>query len=143
FALDRRLSGLARGLGANYSRYADDLSFSGYARIVQGVLDGVPRIATEEGFRLNARKTKIMRHGARKSVTGIVVNDHLNIDRRTFDHLKAVIHACGDPQDARLGDARFRAALLGKIGWVESLNPARGQKLRRLLAKSWGRRFPP
>ncbi|MEM9427748.1 MAG: reverse transcriptase family protein, partial [Pseudomonadota bacterium] len=69
FALDRRLSGLARGLGANYSRYADDLSFSGDARIVQGVLDGLPRIAAAEGFHLNTQKTQVMRHGAQKSVT--------------------------------------------------------------------------
>lgn len=143
FALDRRFSGLARRLEANYSRYADDLSFSGDARIVPPLLDAVPRIAAAEGFHLNRQKTQVMRHGAQKSVTGIVVNEHLNVDRRTFDHLKAVIHACSDAQDARLADARFRASLLGKIGWVETLNPARGQKLRRLLAKSWDRRFPP
>ena len=140
--LDRRLAGLAPRLGANYSRYADDLSFSGDARIVPTLTKAVPDIVAAEGFRLNPAKTKVMRHGARQVVTGIVVNTHLNVDRKTYDHLKAVIHACGNPEDPRLTDPAFRASLLGKIGWVETVNPPRGQKLRRLLAKSWERRFP-
>ena len=139
--LDRRLAGLAARLDAQYSRYADDMSFSGDAPIAAPLLKAVPQIVAEEGFQLNPAKTKIMRHGARKTVTGLVVNDHLNVDRDTFDHLKAIIHACGEPDDMRFQDPAFRASLLGRIGWVETVNPARGAKLRRLLARSWERRF--
>ena len=139
--LDRRLSGLAARVGANYSRYADDLTFSGDRNIRGVLLKTVPEITEDEGFRLNTAKTKDMSQTSRQKVTGIVVNRHLNVDRRSFDRLKAVIHACGDSADLRLRDAAFRASLLGQIGWVEAVNPARGQKLRRLLAKSWDRRF--
>lgn len=140
-ALDRRLAGLARKLGGEYTRYADDLNFSGDIPIAAPLLHLVPRIVADEGSRLNAAKTRRMRAPARQTVTGLVVNQHLNVDRRDFDRLKAVIHACGKPEDTRLADPRFRASLLGRIGWVESVNPARGAKLRHLLERSWQRRF--
>ena len=141
FGLDRRLSALANRLDANYSRYADDLAFSGDHAITRDLLRLVPQIVQEEGFVLNRAKTRVMPQSTRQTVTGIVVNDHLNIDRKTFDTLKAVIHACQNPDDTRLTDPAFRASLEGKITWVETVNPARGQKLWRLLAKAAEARF--
>lgn len=135
FALDCRLSALANSLDANYSRYADDLSFSGDRKIVGTLLRAVPRIIHDEGFSNNRTKTRVMSRSSRQLVTGVVVNEHLNIDRKTFDQLKAVIHACGRSEDTRLLDPVFRASLEGKIDWVDAVNPRRGQKLRGLLEK--------
>ena len=137
FNLDRRLSALARRLGANYSRYADDLTFSGERGIEQSVTRGVLKVVQEEGFAINSGKSRVMKKTSRQTVTGIVVNRHLNINRAYFDDLKAIIHACGKPKDRRLYDAQFRASLLGKIGWVEAVNPRRGAKLRHLLFVAW------
>ena len=69
FRLDRRLTGLADALGARYTRYADDLVLSSdhYLRTPQAV---IAAIATEEGFRVNAAKTRVMGHGSRQTVTG-------------------------------------------------------------------------
>lgn len=134
FGLDRRLSGLAKRLDMNYSRYADDLSFSGDQMSAAAVRRVVPSIVADEGFHLNLAKTRMMSSKSRQIVTGIVVNEHLNVDRKAFDRLKAIIHACGKPDDLRFGDPTFRNSLLGQIGWVETINPRRGQKLRVLLA---------
>lgn len=133
FTLDRRLSGLAKHLGVNYSRYADDLSFSGDRHIAGPISHAVSQIAQDEGFSLNPTKTRIMAQASRQVVTSIVVNRHLNIDRDRFDQLKAVIHACGKAGDRRIDDLAFRASLLGQIEWAEAVNPSRGGKLRRLL----------
>ncbi|MDO6726841.1 reverse transcriptase family protein [Cognatishimia sp. 1_MG-2023] len=138
FTLDRRLASLAQSLDANYSRYADDLSFSGDQKIQKTLLRAVPQIIREEGFQLNGVKTRVMKNTARQTVTGVVVNSHLNTSRSSFDHLKAVIHACGRDGDTRLRDPAFQSSLLGQIEWVESVNPRRGQKLRRLLAAASG-----
>ncbi len=140
FALDQRLSALARRLDANYSRYADDLSFSGDPAIAGTLLRAVPEIVRDEGFEVNPAKTRIMSATSRQTVTGVVVNRHLNVERKSFDRLKAVIHACGKATDTRWQDARFRAELLGQIGWVEQVNPHRGLKLRQLLADAIARR---
>jgi RNA-directed DNA polymerase len=118
--LDRRLS----GLGATYSRYADDLVFSGPHRI-RGLLPAIAAIALDEGLRLNARKTRFMSAGGRQVVTGIVVNVRPNIARADYDRLKALLHNA-----RRDGPGEHdRDALLGRIAWVAQLNPARGAKL--------------
>ncbi|MGJ8582653.1 MAG: reverse transcriptase family protein [Marinosulfonomonas sp.] len=137
FNLDRRLSALAGRMDANYSRYADDLTFSGARGIAHSLARSVSQIVQEEGFAINASKSRSMKGTGRQTVTGLVVNQHININRRDFDALKAIIHACGKPADRRLYDATFRESLLGKIGWVETINPNRGQKLRRLLSAAW------
>lgn len=136
FALDKRLSSLARSLDANFSRYADDLSFSGDRHITNILLRVVPEIVLEEGFELNPTKTRIHPKSSRQTVTGIVVNDHLNVSREAFDELKAIIHACSKADDMRLNDPRFTASLVGKLDWVERVNPNRGRKLKGLLAKA-------
>lgn len=135
FALDCRLSALARNIDANFSRYADDLSFSGGTHLTGILPDLVPKIVADEGFAVNPSKTRIARAGARQVVTGIVVNRHLNVRRADFDRLKAVIHACGKPGNTRLSDPAFRLSLIGQVDWVTQVNPARGRKLHTMLAR--------
>lgn len=68
FRLDCRLSGLARTAGARYTRYADDLLFSGgpdFQRVVDRFYLHAGAAAGEEGFTVQTRKTRIMRQGVR------------------------------------------------------------------------------
>ncbi|WP_341365449.1 reverse transcriptase family protein [Yoonia sp. BS5-3] len=136
YRLDLRLAALGSGLGAQYSRYADDLTFSGGRGISGTLLHLVPQILIDEGFVMQAGKKRLMSQATRQLVTGIVVNQHVNTPRKVFDQLKAVIHACGQPDDLRLQDTAFLSRLLGQIGWVETVNPSRGHKLRRLLERA-------
>jgi RNA-directed DNA polymerase len=137
--LDRRLTGLANRFDVRYTRYADDLTFSGdrslYAR-AKPLLTAVEAIAHDEGYALNAAKTRIMPRHARQTVTGIVVNDHINVARNDFDALKATLTNCvrhGAQSQNRDAHADFRAHLDGRIAWVERLNLRRGEKLRRIF----------
>lgn len=137
--LDVRLSGLAAASGGRYTRYADDLAFSGdksFARRSGRLLAAVERIAADEGYRLNPAKTRIMRAGASQRLTGIAVNAHVNLPRESFDALKATLHNCARHSAStqnHAGHADFRAHLSGRVGWVEQLNPARGAKLRAMF----------
>ncbi len=128
--LDRRLTGLARSVGAAYTRYADDLTFSGDTCIAEILTRAVPQIVREENFRLNPAKTRITRATDRQSVTGIVVNQRANIPRPDYDRLKAVLHHLTRTSDPRRADPAFLARLSGQIAWVEQVNPARGHRLR-------------
>lgn len=134
FRLDRRLAGLARRLDASYTRYADDLTFSGDARIAPLLLRAVPEIVAAEWFSLHPGKTRVARCGRRQIVTGLVVNQHVNLPRPTYDLLKATIHHLSRPDDPRRADPAFLARLQGQIAWVEAVNPARAQRLRDRLA---------
>lgn len=135
--MDCRLLGLAKSAGAAYTRYADDLAFSGgeeFQRCVERFPTHVAAILLEEGFAVNHRKTRIMRRGVRQHLAGLVVNERPNIKRRDFDLLKAILTNC-----ARHGPGdQSRPHLEGRVGFVESIHPARGQRLRRIFEEiSW------
>ncbi|MFJ8913190.1 reverse transcriptase family protein [Amycolatopsis sp. NPDC102389] len=92
--LDRRLDGLARALGATYTRYADDLAFSGDSLPLHRLLPGVRRIVTGEGFRLRDDKTSIAAAHQRQRVAGLVVNSAPAATRADYDALRALLHNC-------------------------------------------------
>jgi hypothetical protein len=139
YRLDARLTGLAAALGARYTRYADDLAFSGgevLARSERRVVVTVGAIALEEGFAVQYRKTRVMRQGVRQRVTGVVINAHPNVAREAYDALKATLHNCvrhGPAAQNRAGHTDFRAHLAGRVAHVVMLNPARGARLRALF----------
>lgn len=139
--LDARLAGLATAAGATYTRYADDLTFSGgdrFAGGVDGFLRAVDRIVVEQGHTLNATKTRVRRRGRRQAVTGIVVNDRVAPGRAEHDRLKAILHNCvvhGPAGQNRSGHPQFRAHLEGRITWIAQLHPERGARLRALYER--------
>jgi RNA-directed DNA polymerase len=145
YRLDCRLSGLARAAGATYTRYADDLVFSGDADFARGAtrfLVQVGAIALEEGFEVNFRKTRIMRRGVSQRAGGLVLNTHPNIPRRTYDQLKAILYNCVKHGPAGQNHRRvpnFSAHLAGRVAQVQHVNPVRGLRLQRLLDRIvWG-----
>jgi hypothetical protein len=141
FSLDVRLAGLARSAEAEYTRYADDLVFSGgraFERSVHRFSVHVGAIALEEGFAVNFRKTRVMCQGVRQRVAGVVVNERPNLARPDYDALKATLHNCvRHGPDCQNRDARgdFRAHLAGRIAHVAALNPARAERLRALYER--------
>lgn len=133
--LDRRLAGLARKLGATYTRYADDLTFSGDAALdpkVGYLLARVRHLAAAEGFAVNQAKTRVLRRNAAQVVTGLVVNDRPGVARDEVRRLRAILHRARlDGLDAqnRAGHPEFRAWLRGKIAFVGMARPEVGARL--------------
>lgn len=146
FALDCRLTGLARAAGATYTRYADDLLFSGgpeFKRVVERFYLHCGAIALEEGFQVQTRKTRIMRQGVRQQATGVVLNVRPNIVRQEFDTLKATLFNCvrnGASIENRQQRPSFREHLAGRIAWHKLINPDRARKLEKLFGQiTWDR----
>ncbi len=141
YRLDCRLQALAQSTNARYTRYADDLAFSGgsdFAKSASRFRITVGAIALEEGFELNMRKSRFLRQGGRQKITGVVVNAHPNVARTDYHTLKAILYNCGrfgPSSQNRNGHPDFKAHLLGRIAHVRSLNPQRGQKLQNLFEK--------
>jgi hypothetical protein len=87
---------------------------------------------------VNQRKSQLMTRAGRQRVCGVVVNAHPNVARAEYDRLRAALHEAalrGPAAANRAGVPDLRAHLLGRIGWVEALNPARGAKLRRQFGR--------
>jgi hypothetical protein len=132
--LDRRLAGLARSLGFVYTRYADDLTFSGdRAGHVNVLREKATRIIREEGFAVNEAKTRVLRKGRCQRVTGVVVNQVLGLSRRERRRLRAMIHQLRPNLQVGPADPSCVAHLRGKLGYLAMLNPDQAAALRRRL----------
>ncbi len=75
FRLDARLAGLATRHGLTYTRYADDLTFSGAGLAQRAVQRTIGHIMRDCGFRPNEDKTALLTRASQQRVTGIVVNE--------------------------------------------------------------------
>lgn len=139
YGLDVRVSALAASVGAAYSRYADDLVISGSRDLVRAaptIIARIGAIALEEGFSLNFRKTRVLTASQQQRVTGLVINEKLSVPRAEIERLRAILHNCartGPAAQNRDGYPDFRAHLLGRISWVESVDSAKGARLRALF----------
>jgi RNA-directed DNA polymerase len=145
YRADCRLSGLARSAGAGFTRYADDLAFSGgadFGRHVERFSTHVAAILLEEGFDVHYRKTRVMRQGVRQHLAGVVLNQRVNLMRRDFDRLKATLTNCvrlGPKSQNRETHPNFRSHLEGRLAFVEMINPAKAKRLRTIFDQiHWG-----
>ena len=141
YRLDCRLSGLAQSAGAQYTRYADDLAFSGgrdFARSVERFATHVAAILAEEGFAAHHCKTRVVRPGVRQHLADITVNQRPNLPRRDFDRLKAILTNCaryGPATQNRERHPLFRQHLEGRVAFVESVNFEKAALLRGILSR--------
>ncbi|MFY0056379.1 reverse transcriptase family protein [Acinetobacter baumannii] len=74
FSLDKRLNNLAKKNDCTYTRYADDIVFSG-GKITKGFYDLVESIIRDFGLNLNHSKTQLRKNKKQNIITGIVVRD--------------------------------------------------------------------
>lgn len=105
--LDMHLVRLASRVGCTYSRYADDLTFSTNKRdfpaeIATPVetephrwLPGaeLQRLIQYSGFRINPQKTRMQYRTSRQEVTGLVVNQKINVRREYRHNARAMVHS--------------------------------------------------
>lgn len=135
FGLDVRLAGLAAKYHVTYTRYADDLTFSGDSKFIPALREFIPlvqQIIRSEGFQAKRSKRRVLRRNQRQTVTGVVVNARPNISRVDYDLLKATLHNCvkyGPSTQNRDSHPEFASHLRGRVAHVAALNVVRGAKL--------------
>jgi len=107
--LDRALSRLARENGVRYSRYADDITFSGNQTMFPAALavsaqgeggalgvragEALERAVIASGFAINHKKVRLQKRDQRQSVTGLNVNAKANVSRKRVRKIRAMLHA--------------------------------------------------
>ncbi|MBT4694399.1 MAG: RNA-directed DNA polymerase, partial [Planctomycetaceae bacterium] len=115
--MDKKLAAAASGRGARYTRYADDITFSfqRYSRDnIHQLLISTGKILQYYGYRLNNKKKRIIRRHRQQLVTGLVVNDRVNLPRKTRRWLRSVKHRMETGGQATLSSAEFH-------GWLALL----------------------
>ena len=130
YKADEILSAEAEKRGCRYTRYADDITFSGGEAAVE-LLGRAKSVLALAGLELDPEKTNIFRRGRRQMVTGLVVNEKAGVPRRYRRLVRAAVNKyCkgGDPQwDGR---AMTREELLGRVAFIRSAHPEEGEELQ-------------
>lgn len=79
----------------NYTRYSDDLTFSftSDSGNIAIIMSKIIEIIEKNGFKVNIKKTKVIKSYQRQEVNGIVVNEKININRKYYRNLRAILHS--------------------------------------------------
>lgn len=134
-ATDTRLLGVATSRGLNYTRYVDDLTFSG-DRLGDEELGEVTRVLNADGWKVQSRKTRFMRAGHAQYVTGLAV-DHPtgpHLPRRTKRFLRLEVHRV--VRDGMSASTLGRSKLLGMINYAKHVDPELGHLLHSQLKEA-------
>lgn len=90
---DEHIGTWCRERQIRYTRYCDDMTFSGDFDVAV-VKNKARSFLQVYGFELNERKTKVQNQNCRQTVTGIVVNEKLQVSRAYRRKLRAEIYYC-------------------------------------------------
>lgn len=90
--LDYALAELANSYNCTYTRYADDLSFSSDGNIELAFEERVYEVLELNGFKSQSKKRRLQKYYQHQSVTGIVVNEKLNLNRDKLKKVRAMLH---------------------------------------------------
>ena len=137
FMLDVRLSKIADKFNINYTRYADDITFSGKQESINNsLLKIVNEIIEECGFNINKKKTRFASYAGRQEVTGLIVNN--NKISIPIDYIKKIRQELYYVKKFGLKEHRekvgfknkyYKNHVLGKILFVKQVDSAKGEKL--------------
>jgi retron-type reverse transcriptase len=123
--LDSRIQGYVGKKGIVYTRYADDLSFSGsHPNRVCKILPTVRQIIESEGFTLNQTKSRVAGVSRQKKITGLVLSENsFGIGRRQHRVLRAKIHRLSQPGEAHNADLFYHVK--GWLAYLKSVDEKR------------------
>jgi len=135
-SLDNRLSKLAEKCNCKYSRYADDITFSGGEKNIP-TLKLVTQIIEDEGFFINRDKVRYQYRGKKQYVTGLSVADEtkVRVPRAKKREIRQVIHYClkygvkSHQEKTGKSKKHFREWLMGNIAFIHSIEPEYAKKL--------------
>ena len=130
YGFDELVGQWCRERGISYTRYCDDMTFSGDFDPAE-VIRFVRLELKKTGFLLNEQKTRIQRPGQQQTVTGIVVNEKLSIPEDYRRKLRQELYYCRkfgiQEHLQRIGleipENTYRMQLLGKVNYVLQVHP--------------------
>ena len=140
---DRAIGKACERRGITYTRYADDLTFSGDGKVT-AILPFVIDVLRGYGFELDEKKTNIFRRGRRQVVTGLVVNEKPNLVRTLRRRLRAAVHHRVNGRTPFWhGKAVSDGELLGRLAFLGQTQPAEAARLRQALGAVLSQRCAP
>ena len=136
--LDAELGGIAVGGGWRYTRYADDMTFSGDGDLSL-LFSSVYKALNKHGLRANSKKTRVMRRGGRQIVCGVVLNESIgpsrDVRRKFFQEVHYVrkFGISGHIDRREIDQANYLESLIGRgsfLSWMCERRPGESKKIR-------------
>ena len=123
--LDFLLGAVAKRFGLNYSRYADDITFSSMHNVYQEGSEfrkELVRVIKDQGFTINEAKTRLQKKGARQEVTGIIVSNKLNVTQKYVRDIRNILYMW-DRYGYNVAYSKFFPKYKEEKGHVKKGNP--------------------
>lgn len=144
--LDARFTGLAKKYSFDYTRYADDLTFSCTeykADEFKKFLGFVKKTIKAENFTIHPDKFKVLRKGSKQEVTGIVVNEKLSVEKKKLKNFRAMLYQVeknGIAGKTWNHSPNFLASIKGYANFINQVDPAKGkvytERVNKILAEN-------
>ncbi|MFC6101223.1 reverse transcriptase domain-containing protein [Olivibacter domesticus] len=126
---DQKISDYCINNNIRYTRYADDLTFSGEVKSLK-LKNLVEAELNKLGLELNPDKTKLRKFSQRQMVTGIVVNEKTQIPKFERNFIRNEVHFLtrfglkDHLRKTKNKRENYLLHLLGKINFALHINPA-------------------
>ena len=131
--VDHALQTACRNRGLDYTRYADDLTFSGGEEAVR-MIGFASILLRREGYQVHPRKVNIFRRGRRQMVTGLAVNEKPTLPRAIRRKIRAAVDAAANDRPVSWnGTAASKQVLRGVIAHLAMTRPDEAQAHKRRL----------
>ncbi len=135
---DKALRKASAAAGLQYTRYADDLTFSGDRRAV-GMIRFARKVLGGLGYELDPKKINIFRRGRRQVVTGLVVNERVNLPRQVRRKIRAAVHAVAQGREPSWhGRPVSVGTVRGALGWWHQIHPEQAARLIEVFREATG-----
>jgi retron-type reverse transcriptase len=126
---DQRLRQLSDGIGATYTRYADDITFSSKLRLPLSLPSDIGEVIAEHGFKLNPKKTKFMGPNQTKEVTGLILGrDGIALNRGYLNAARGWFHS------AKCYPERYRWKVHRIAGTLQLIKQVGGRGSARVIS---------
>lgn len=135
--MDRRLRGFAKAFNCKFTRYADDITFSANKDVFnQAFKIELKRIIEDQNFTINEKKVRLQGRGYKQEVTGLIVNEKLNVSKKYVREVRAMLnnwdklgyekasekfkkHYYGDKGQVKQGQASMQNVVWGKLQFLK------------------------
>ncbi|MFZ4798539.1 MAG: reverse transcriptase family protein [Bacteroidia bacterium] len=100
--LDKDLINFCKDHQLTFTRYADDLTFSSDNLISNDITLDIINLIKQNNFEINQKKLRLKTSNCKQTVTGLTVNQKVNVDRKLLKKIRAMLHdlTCNGVQPA-------------------------------------------
>ena len=132
--LDLELYKYCRRFNITYTRYADDMSFSfSFDKLPKFQVNNIISIIEQNGFKINKAKYRYYYRNTRQIVTGLVVNEKVNVKREFYKNLRAILYNWNS-KGIEVAQNKFiekhgenKNFILTVAGWINFLGQVQGK----------------